>query len=108
MSGSINSDFQLDVYAMGIAEDVMREVEEYGSDADDLIHEHVDGSEHVIYHYKSHSICKNCNTDAGEEFVKEVGYPNPVTYDSLASAIAFGELLHRVQLAYNELLEELI
>lgn len=55
-----------------------------------------DGSEHVIYYSKAHALLQNCNTDAGEAFLADTGNPEPCTYNSLATAIAYGELENRI------------
>lgn len=101
---TITCDWRLTKLAEAIASDVAAEVKEYGGDAYDLAHEYVDGSEHVIYHYKAHAICQNCNTDAGEDFASECGEPEDGwSYNGFAIAIAFGELHHRVLVALQEL-----
>ena len=96
----ITSDHQLDDYAADIAADIAEEIKEYGGDASVLAHGRADGSEHVIYHYKAHAICQNCNVAAGEDFVSCMGEPEDGwSYDGLAVAIAFGELRHRIERA---------
>ena len=96
----ITSDHQLDAYADDIAAEIAEEIKEHGGDAYDLAHECADGSEHVIYHYKAHAICQNCNTDAGEDFVSDTGEPEGGwSYDDHAVAIAYGELRHRIECA---------
>jgi len=105
------NDYQLNQIAEDMAREILAEVAEYGGDASDLAHEAVDGCEHVIYHAKAHAICQGCNTDNGEQFLADVGNPDnaksrnsrPVTYDSLATMIAYGELLARVILAIDEI-----
>lgn len=97
----ITSDHQLDAYAADIAAEVAEKIKEYGPDAAyDLAHEHADGSEHVIYYHKAHAICQNCNTDAGEEIVSDLGEPEGGwSYNGFAVAIAYGELRHRIECA---------
>ena len=102
-SDTIRSDYQLDQYAEAAAQDIADEVKEHGGDAYDMAHEHADGSEHVIYHYKAHAICQNCNTDAGEDFISDTGEPEGGwSYDGFAVAIAYGELHHRILVALAE------
>ena len=97
------NDYQLNQIAEDMAREILAEIAEHGGDASDLAHETVDGCEHVIYHAKAHAICQGCSTDNGEQFLADVGNPDPVTYDSLATMIAYGELLPRVMSAIDEI-----
>jgi hypothetical protein len=99
----IMNDYQLNQIADEMAREILAEISEHGGDASDLAHQTVDGCEHVIYHVKAHAICQGCNTDNGEQFLADVGNPDPVTYDSLATSIAYGELLARVMSAIDEI-----
>lgn len=100
---TIKSDYQLDQYANRVVGWIADEIVQYGGDACDLAHEHADGSEHVIYHYKAHAICQNCNTDMGEEYVSDTGEPEGGwSYDGFAVAIAYGELYNRILVALIE------
>ena len=84
-------------------QEIADEIAQYNGDAYDMAHEHADGSEHVIYYHKAHAICQNCNTDAGEEFVSDIGEPEDGwSYDGFAVAIAYGELHHRILVALAE------
>ena len=99
------NDHLLDEYARMCATDIMAN----GETRDDMMdqaHEWADQSEWVIYYAYAHALCANCNTDAGEEFLEDVGNPDPCTYDALASAIAYGELRYRIEQVLNELIEE--
>jgi hypothetical protein len=98
------SDFNLDAYATDIAVDIFTEHCLDRDEAFDIAWQPVDGSEWVIYHHKSHEICANCNTDQGEQSIEGMGgFPDGSTYDSMASLIAYSELMARV----NEALETL-
>lgn len=102
------NDYKLNEYAQDCAREILKEVEKYGGDEYDLAHERADSSEWVIYYSKAHELCQNCNTDNGEAFIEDVGgsfeiLPQPVTYDSLASGIAYGELHSRICQALDEL-----
>ena len=102
------NDTKLDLIAQTYAEDIFAEMKVDGwteDEARDTIWEWVDGSEHVIYYGKAHDICQTCDITNGEEFAEEVGLPEVVTYDNLASQIVFGELLYRVTVAFYELME---
>ena len=72
----------------------------------DRVHETVDGHQWVIYHHYAHQICAECNTDEGEAFLEDCGMPETPTYDSLATAIAYGEMRHRVTARIEELIDE--
>jgi hypothetical protein len=105
MAHTIQNDRDLDLYAEACADDIIAEMGLL-ADEDDIqnsVHEYADGSEHVIYYYKAHAICQNCNTDSGEEFLADIGNPDPVTYDSLAVRCAIagkrlidGNLIQRI------------
>ena len=108
MSDTIKNDHQLDQYAAAAARDIMEDVKQYGGEAFeglteidlalDLVHEHADACEHVIYYHKAHAICQNCNTENGEAFIEECGgFGENVTYDSIAAKIAYAELRTRIE-----------
>ena len=100
----IKSDFQLNQYAESAARDIVDEIKKHGGEACDMAHEHADGSEHVIYYYKAHAICQNCNTENGEAFLEDIGGPvKDVSYNSIATTIAFGELHSRILRALYEM-----
>jgi len=102
-SETIKSDYQLDQYAEAAAQDIADEIKRHGGDACDMAHEHADGSEHVIYYYKAHAICQNCNTDMGEEYVSDTVEPEGGwSYDGFAVAISYGELYNRILVALIE------
>ena len=100
------NDYKLDEYAKSYAKEILEEVSNHGGDEYDLAHEFVDSSPWVIYYHKAHQICQNCNTENGEAFLEDVGSPAPVTYNSLAVTIAYGELHARVCQALDTMKEE--
>ena len=104
---TIKHDGQLDELAQSYAEDIYNELKQYGGEAYDLAHQYADSSEHVIYYYKAHAICQNCNTANGEAFIEDCGPPQDNSYDGMAVALAFGELHARIIHAYDELVGEL-
>ena len=105
-------DLRLDECAKQCAQDIVQDITlaegetllDHRDVMFDQAHEHADGLEHVIYHHKAHAICQNCNTDAGEAFLEDVGNPDPCTYNKLATTIAYGELRHRIEKALGELI----
>ena len=100
-------DYQLTEYCKDIAAEIMRDAGDIDT-AMDWAHQSADGSEYVIYHYKAHAICQNCDVTRGEEFIDELGAPEGGwSYDGMASAIAYGEILARIQAALWKLNEEL-
>ena len=99
------NDYKLDEYAKSYAKEILEEVSNHGGDEYDLAHEFVDSSPWVIYYHKAHQICQNCNTENGEAFLEDVGSPEPVTYNSLAVTIAYGELHARVCQAIDTMKE---
>jgi hypothetical protein len=103
------NDHKLDLIAQEYAEDIFNDMlhfEHTEDTAREQIWEWVDGSEHVIYYHKAHAICQNCDISQGEAYSEEVGLPQPVTYNNLATQIAFGELLYRVTVEFDKLIEE--
>ena len=85
--------------------DARETAEDKRDDMMDRAHEDVDGHQWVIYHYRAHQVCQ-CNTDLGEAFLEDTGMPETVTYDSLASLIAYGEMRGRVEARIQELVDE--
>jgi hypothetical protein len=108
MADYIKLDWELDQYCRELAKEILREIAEYGGDLSDQIHESADNSQHVIYHSRAHSICQNCNIDNGEAFVDEIGTPEGGwSYNGIASAMAYGEIVQRLHDCVRELeLEE--
>ncbi len=69
-------------------------------DVEDVIHQTVEGCEHVIYYNKSHSICLNCDIQRGESLIEEMGV-KPSSYNDYASWVAYAELRLRVLDRFN-------
>ena len=94
------NDFWLTEYCNEIARDISRDARDF-EQAMDWASESADGSEYVIYTYKAHMLCQNCNVDNGREFVRDCYGETWLEYDQQASAIAYGEILCRIQSAIN-------
>ena len=93
------NDYQLTEYCNGIADDIARDARDLDQ-ACEWACQSADGSEYVIYTYKAHKLCLDCNVDAGEEFVADIGEPlDGWTYNGFASAIAYGEIRNRIEVA---------
>ena len=97
------NDYQLTEYCNDIAADIARDASDINQ-AMDWATESADGSEYVIYTYKAHKLCLDCNTDQGEDFLSECygygdGDGHGKSYDELASIIAYGEIQARIQSA---------
>ena len=91
------TDYELDKIAMSYATDILKETINNSGDPYDLAHEYADGSEWAIYYNKAHELCQNCNTDNGEQFFEDTLKPSEtLTYNSIASYIAYGELHSRI------------
>ena len=91
------NDHILNDYALSLAEEIKTEIEDFDScDAMTLAWERADGSEHVIYHYKAHQICQNCDITHGENFMEECFDNKFKSYNDTAVTIAFGELHYRI------------
>ena len=69
-------------------------------------HEWATWSRHVVDSYRAIQICSNCNVSSGEEHLADVGLPEEVTFESLASTIVYGELWARIHEELQRLCEE--
>ena len=93
------NDYQLTEYCNGIADDIARDARDFDQ-ACEWACESADGSEYVIYTYKAHKLCLDCNVDAGRDFAHDSCEPaNGWSYDGFAYMIAYGEILHRIESA---------
>lgn len=72
----------------------------------DRVHETADGHAWVIYTWRALQLCAECNTDLGEEFVDDIGLPEPFTLGGAATAVAYGELRARIESALDEIIRE--
>ena len=100
------NDYVLDKIAADYAAEIVSEAKGDIDIEQELAHQYADSSEHVIYHYKAHEICRNCNTDSGEDMIREVGEPNEGwTYNNMATAIAFWELNTRILVALKHIID---
>ena len=106
----IKNDHQLDEYALGVAKDILSAapkvecipcIQPYFERA---IRLKVAESDHVVYHAKAHSIYQNCDTTAGELHSSKTTAA-PLNCNALASAIAYGELISRVNEQLTKLRE---
>ena len=94
------NDYQLSRYCEDIAIEITNSCNDF-EDAMVQAYEAADGSEHVIYHYQAHQLCIGCNTDLGEDYLQDMGEPRTGwTYNTIASAIAYGEIHARI---YHEI-----
>ena len=99
------TNFNLDAMVADWAVEIFEQAKDQ-DEALDLAYQYADGSEWVIYHYKAHELCANCNTNMGEDFIEMWGEPEGGwTYDGFASAIALGEIYERLQSAISTLYE---
>tara|TARA_R100001086_G_C11760939_1_gene238109 strand:- start:132 stop:467 length:336 start_codon:yes stop_codon:yes gene_type:complete len=99
------NDYKLDEYAKSYAKEILEEVSNHGGDEYDLAHEFVDSSPWVIYYHKAHQICQNCNIENGEQYYEDCGPWEDLTYNGIASIIAYGELHARVCQAIDTMKE---
>ena len=80
--------------------------EDYRDEMLERAHETTDGHQWVIYTHYALVICAHCNTDAGEEFVDEIGAPTPFTLSGAASMIVYGEMRARTETELDRLISE--
>ena len=104
---NITNNNELQAEAEALAEMIFNEYNLSEVDVFDAVAEVVDGSEHVIYYSKAHSICQNCDISEGEAFFRDCygDYGNSKTYDEIACIMAYGELQYRVQNALDQLID---
>jgi hypothetical protein len=104
------NDYTLDQYAADIATDIISECDGAHDltrdDAIDMASQHADNSEWVIYYHKAHELCQNCDTENGEQFYEDCGPWEDLTYNGIASIIAYGELHARIAQAIDAKLDE--
>ena len=99
------TDYNLDDMVASWAVEIFEQAKDL-DEATDLAHQYADGSEWVIYFYKAHELCAGCNTDMGEDFVNDCGeLEDGWSYDGFASAIAYGEIVGRLNSAIQGLFE---
>ncbi len=103
----IKNDYELEQYIEMLVRDAFDGYDLEENDLSDVAHELADGSEHLIYTYKAHAICQNCDTSSGEQFLSDCGFSldnmtNP--YDEIAAIIAYGEIYDRLSWALHEAL----
>lgn len=116
MSTVIHNDYELNQLAYEYAQMIIDEerennpedfkdyLETYG---DDKVWEFADNSEHIIYTYKAHAICQNCNINEAEAIFGEYHDGSFLTYDELAAHLAFLELKTRTRVALANLIADL-
>lgn len=78
-----------------LAEEAAHEAKTYGTDAEQILWEMVDGHEWVIYTYKAIMLCANCDTDDGEEWLEGAGMTEHKSFDEHASVLAFATMITR-------------
>jgi hypothetical protein len=101
------NDYKLNELANTIALEALDLIKEGKADyeAEDYICETVDGCEWVIYYYKAHQVCQNCNTDSGAQWMDDCGIKGE-SYDDYATKLAYGEIYCRASAALGELIDE--
>lgn len=100
------TDYALDQYAADIADEIIRECDGDRDDAMYLAHEYADSSEWAIYYSKAHELCQNCDIENGERFFEDCGPWDDITYDKIATIIAYGELSARIEMAIDAKIDE--
>lgn len=119
MSDYITHDGQLDDLAESIARDIFEEFKaEHGAEFDpDSLHSEMservwqdcDGNENVIYTARAMSICANCSTDEGEQWLEGV-YSSPFegceTFAEVCTRLAFATLLQATENALSVMMND--
>lgn len=103
---TITTDYDLDQAVADSAKFIVSDADNYDQ-AIDWASEAADSYQEVIYYSKAHALIAGCNTDAGRLFVDDCyGTEHGLDYDSLACAIAYGEIQSRLSLAVHNLWHE--
>jgi len=112
----IITDYMLGQECRELAQDIFGEMltglardetpKDHLDDMRDRARESVDGHHWVIYTHKSLLICAHCDTSDGEAFVEDTGLPTPFSLSTIATAIVFGEMLARAEMALQDLCDD--
>ena len=97
------NDFILRTEAEDIARQAMREVQEYGGDVHEFMHQTCDGHEWIIYTYKALLLCAECDTSEGEQYLEDMGMGGFDDLTTRATRVAFATLLGACHEAYARL-----
>ena len=113
---TIRTDYALQREAKGAAIEIFETVliehgaefnpDPYGSEWFKRVQEWANSSRHVIESYRAIQICSNCDVSKGEMFLEDVGLPEEVTFENLASTIVYGELRVRISEELQAICEE--
>ena len=103
------TDFKINNYTLNeeareIARLAVLEEKEYGTDAQQMLHEMCDGHEWVVYTYNAFQVCAECNTDEGEDYLEDLGQ-SFTDIRAHAHAVAYATLLAKATEHYTELAE---
>ena len=100
------NNYELTEYCNDIAKEIAEETSNFDT-ANEQAHERAEGSEHVIYHYKAHWICQNCDIDQGQDFFSDCySGDHGKSYDEIATIMACGEIQARISSKLWEIFEE--
>ena len=99
---TISNQYELEQEAKSIAKCAMMEKREYGTNADDYIHQICDGHESVIYTYKAGLLCLECDRDNAEYHLLEIDY-QAASYADYVTRLAYAILFDASITAFCEL-----
>lgn len=110
------SDRQLTAECDKLAADIFAEMldgmaadetpEDYRDEMSDRAHEAADGHQWTIYTHQAIMLCAHCDISQGEAFLEDTGMPQDVTFGSLATAIAYGEIRARIDTELGRLVDD--
>lgn len=93
--------YALDLEVNNIVNQALVELNEFGADPEEIIHQICDGHRWVIYNYQALQLCANCDTDEGEDWLEGVG----AIYSSIAehaTSVAYSTLLVKCLASFAE------
>lgn len=96
----IKSERELWAYVDQLVEEIKTEYDLNQFDVEDVIHQTVEGCEHVIDSNKAHSIYHSCDISKGESLIEEMTV-EPSNYDDYDSWVVYAELRLRVLERFN-------
>lgn len=101
------NDAILDKIAREYAQEIIEQYPDAPDSARDAVFEWASGSEWLIYNWRIMQICANCDTRAGEDYLRDSGLPRDGDFMKICQIVAMGEFVSRIEMAMNEIYEEM-
>lgn len=105
MLDMIDNDYKLDQYCEAMAHDIADAYSDEWEEREDAVYQWVDSCEYVIKSRLALQICSECSTDYGDDYLRDHWIPENTTLKEIATIVAYGEILARVQQALFQIEE---